>query len=92
MSTKQAAKRRSRARSLRCDDCGFRAAHPMGLGRHRSARHGITSKRALMARAARVRGVTPAELTRIARRINALEHRVDALTSALLRAGKNGRR
>jgi MerR-like DNA binding protein len=30
---------------LRCPDCDFVAAHPMGLGRHRSARHGILSGR-----------------------------------------------
>jgi hypothetical protein len=34
-----------RAKGLRCPDCDFVAAHPMGLGRHRSARHGVLSGR-----------------------------------------------
>lgn len=33
------------ARVLRCPECGFQAAHPMGLGRHRTAIHGALSKR-----------------------------------------------
>ena len=33
-----------------CPDCGFVAAHAMGLGRHRSARHGVMSKRQSMQR------------------------------------------
>jgi hypothetical protein len=28
-----------------CPECGFQAKHAMGLGRHRSARHGVPSKR-----------------------------------------------
>lgn len=28
-----------------CPDCGFVAKHAMGLGRHRSARHGVVSQR-----------------------------------------------
>jgi hypothetical protein len=30
---------------LRCPDCNFVAKHPMGLGRHRSSRHGVVSQR-----------------------------------------------
>ena len=33
-------------KSLVCSDCGFIAKHVMGLGRHRSARHGALSLRA----------------------------------------------
>jgi len=33
------------AKGLRCPDCDFVAKHPMGLGRHRSARHGTISQR-----------------------------------------------
>jgi hypothetical protein len=32
--------------SFKCPDCDFVAKHAMGLGRHRSARHGTLSKRA----------------------------------------------
>ena len=45
--TATTAKRPQRARSsgLRCPDCDFVAKHPMGLGRHRSTRHGVVSQR-----------------------------------------------
>lgn len=36
----------SKAAPLRCPDCDFVAKHAMGLGRHRSARHGVLSQRA----------------------------------------------
>lgn len=32
-------------KGLRCPDCDFVAKHPMGLGRHRSSRHGVMSQR-----------------------------------------------
>jgi uncharacterized C2H2 Zn-finger protein len=35
----------ARNKGLRCPDCDFVARHPMGLGRHRSARHGVLSGR-----------------------------------------------
>lgn len=41
----------SASAEYRCPDCSFVARHPMGLGRHRTTRHGAVSKRA--ARAAR---------------------------------------
>jgi ATP-dependent exoDNAse (exonuclease V) alpha subunit len=53
-SAKRAVKRKPRAKSaaprkaskgLRCPDCDFVAAHAMGLGRHRSSRHGVVSQR-----------------------------------------------
>ena len=31
--------------SFVCPDCGFQAKHAMGLGRHRTTRHGAPSKR-----------------------------------------------
>jgi len=37
---------------LKCPDCGFVAKHAMGLGRHRSARHGVVSKRSARQRTA----------------------------------------
>lgn len=33
------------AKGLRCPDCDFVAKHAMGLGRHRSTRHGVVSQR-----------------------------------------------
>jgi hypothetical protein len=36
--------------SLVCPECGFKAKHPMGLGRHRSSRHGVVSQRQLAGR------------------------------------------
>jgi hypothetical protein len=36
---------RKASKGLRCPDCDFVAAHAMGLGRHRSARHGVVSQR-----------------------------------------------
>src|SRR5438094_6249730 len=42
------AKRTARTKSQRgfpCPDCDFVAKHAMGLGRHRSTRHGAISKR-----------------------------------------------
>lgn len=46
-----------------CEDCGFVAAHAMGLGRHRSARHGAVSVRARRS-SAPARVATPGWLTR----------------------------
>jgi MerR-like DNA binding protein len=42
--TKTRASRKA-PKGLSCPDCDFVAAHAMGLGRHRSARHGIVSQR-----------------------------------------------
>jgi uncharacterized C2H2 Zn-finger protein len=36
---------KARAKGLRCPDCDFVARHAMGLGRHRSSRHGVLSQR-----------------------------------------------
>lgn len=49
---------------LRCKDCGFVAAHPMGLGRHRSTRHGAISKRASRGTGAAAGGTSGAWITR----------------------------
>lgn len=37
--------RRGSSKGLRCPDCDFVAKHPMGLGRHRSTKHGAVSQR-----------------------------------------------
>lgn len=42
---KRPARPRSTNKGLRCPDCDFVAKHPMGLGRHRSTRHGAVSLR-----------------------------------------------
>ena len=34
-----------KAKGVSCPDCDFLAKHPMGLGRHRSTRHGVVSQR-----------------------------------------------
>lgn len=39
------APRRARTRGFPCPDCDFVAKHAMGLGRHRSTRHGAVSQR-----------------------------------------------
>ena len=43
---------------LKCPDCVFVAKHAMGLGRHRSSRHGVASKRSARAGAAGGRWLT----------------------------------
>lgn len=44
---------------LKCPECDFVARHAMGLGRHRSARHGVTSRRSA------IRGTSGRWLTRL---------------------------
>lgn len=57
--------RASKDAALTCPDCGFVAAHPMGLGRHRSTRHGAVSKRAQRQRSAgRAPAATPGWISR----------------------------
>lgn len=69
-------------RSLVCSRCGFRAAHPAGLGRHRSAIHGIISKRQKAQRGAvpKARSTTDAQLVK---RVAELERRYDRLLAGL---------
>lgn len=67
-----AAKRAPSSR-LRCPECGFKAAHPMGLGRHRSSKHGILSSRERQRRALRHSNGLGVAATR---QITALRHRV----------------
>ncbi|HEX9775996.1 MAG TPA: hypothetical protein VGB83_10515 [Actinomycetota bacterium] len=43
------------AAKFRCPECGFVAKHAMGLGRHRSARHGVVSARQKRLRSAGAR-------------------------------------
>jgi len=64
-----------------CRRCGFEAAHAAGLGRHRSAIHGVVSKRQ------RARGATlggkPAGDAQLAKRVSELERRYDWLLRGL---------
>jgi hypothetical protein len=74
-----------------CSQCGFRAAHPAGLGRHRSAVHGVVSKRqrakAGKATATR-RAIGDAQLNK---RLSELERRYDRLLTGLERVLRQAR-
>lgn len=68
-----------------CPECGFKAAHAMGLGRHRTARHGALSQRELKGR--RVASeVGRRDVARLEKRIADLEKKHDALLRSLRRA------
>jgi hypothetical protein len=97
MVTKTSAPKRQRKRrsgKLICQECGFKAAHPMGLGRHRSSRHGVASQRELrkqgeqLSKGARFRG---ADIAALQKRLRALEERHERLMEALLNAVRAGR-
>src|SRR2546423_864337 len=82
------------SRKLVCPECGFKAAHPMGLGRHRSSRHGVPSKRELYERRVKRQassGARSTEIAKLHKRLRALEERHDRLIAALLRATRAGR-
>lgn len=73
-----------------CPECGFRAAHAMGLGRHRSSRHGVRSKRQER-EANRARSNDPSLQRRYAqmeRRLEKLERQQQELLQALSRLGR----
>jgi hypothetical protein len=93
MATKQKASRRSTGRSsskgLICPECGFKAAHPMGLGRHRSSRHNVASKRELQRRSlVRPSRGRSKEVTALMKRLEELEQRYDRLMTALSKASR----
>ena len=66
-----------------CPECGFKAAHAMGLGRHRTSRHGIPSQREL---AGRARGRRSAGDAAVLTRLNAIERRYERLVNGLRKA------
>jgi uncharacterized C2H2 Zn-finger protein len=79
---------RSRKRSVKrrdglfvCPRCGFEAAHAAGLGRHRSAIHGVVSKRQ-RARSGTVAGKAAGD-AHLAQRVSELERRYDRLLRGL---------
>ncbi len=81
---------KSRNPSFVCPECGFRAAHAMGLGRHRSSRHGVTSKRQER-EASRARSSDPSLQRRYAqmeKRLAKLERQQQELLQALSRLGR----
>jgi hypothetical protein len=80
-----ASKRRtvSRSSKFRCPECGFRAAHAMGLGRHRTAKHGAISKRMLQQTGTRDGRVSRTSFSKLERRVVALERRYDRLVRNL---------
>lgn len=89
--TKKERKKKSAAsqRSSRyvCPQCGFRAAHAAGLGRHRSAIHGVVSKRQ-RAKSASARRTTTAGRRgsgdgQLTKRVAQLERRYDRLLTGL---------
>ncbi len=84
---KRSVKKQPARRSAKfvCPDCGFKAAHAMGLGRHRTARHGALSQRELKDRAS-ASGVGRRELARVEKRLSELERKHDALLRTLRRA------
>jgi hypothetical protein len=59
-----------------CPECGFRAKHAMGLGRHRMAIHGVPSQRDRAMKGRRADGRTVAAL---GRRLDRLEKQVAVL-------------
>ena len=84
--------RRSSSKALICPECGFKAAHAMGLGRHRSSRHGVQSKREIMRRSlGRPARGRSREVTALMKRVNELEQRVDRLMQALSKAARGTR-
>lgn len=73
-----------RTTKFTCPECGFRAAHAMGLGRHRTARHGVPSQRELKGKTGALAGRR--DIARLERRMSELERKHDALLRSLRRA------
>jgi len=70
-----------------CPQCGFTAVHAAGLGRHRSAIHGVVSKRQ-RAKGATARKKATATRTapgdgKLVKRLSELERRYDRLLTGL---------
>jgi hypothetical protein len=73
----------TKRRALTCSDCGFTAAHAMGLGRHRTARHGVLSQRELRERESLGKQGAGTDIARLERRIRDLERRHERLVRNL---------
>lgn len=74
-----------------CPECGFKAAHAMGLGRHRTSQHGVPSKRELAERSTS-KGSGGAKAARLERRVAQLEKRYDELVKGLRRTAGAAKR
>ncbi|MEX2554607.1 MAG: hypothetical protein WEB06_03125 [Actinomycetota bacterium] len=81
--TKKKSPTKRRPSKFVCPECGFKAAHAMGLGRHRTSRHGVPSQREL---AGRRRGSRSGGDARLVKRINMLEKRYERLVKGLRKA------
>lgn len=80
----------TRSRRFVCPDCGFKAAHAMGLGRHRTSQHGVPSKRELAGR--RSKRSDGAKIASLERRVAQLEKRYDELVTGLRRTAGAAKR
>jgi hypothetical protein len=82
----------TRGRQLVCPTCGFKAAHAAGLGRHRSAIHGVLSQRQRREKAAGPRRRRASVDADLAKRVAALERRYERLLSSLERLVRQAKR
>jgi predicted short-subunit dehydrogenase-like oxidoreductase (DUF2520 family) len=64
----------------------------MGLGRHRSAIHGVASKRQIMRQGSLDHQVKRGDVAALAKRLKNLEERHEQLMDALMKALREGRR
>jgi hypothetical protein len=81
MHSRRSTKRRST--KFRCPECGFRAAHAMGLGRHRSAKHGVVSQRMRQRSGTDDGRVSRGDFSRLQARVVKLERRYERLVRNL---------
>jgi len=73
-----------RSTKFRCPECGFRAAHAMGLGRHRTAKHGVASQRMIrQQRIGKDGQVSRTDFVTLQQRVRTLERRYDRLVRHL---------
>ena len=78
----------SRSSQFRCPECGFRAAHAMGLGRHRTAKHGVLSQRQRQARSDHST-ISRKDYERLRNRVGVLEKQYETLLNTLLAAARS---
>lgn len=85
---------RRRSSKYVCPQCGFKAAHPAGLGRHRSAIHGTVSKRqrARQSSNSKAAGRRVSQDGQLAKRVSELERRYDRLLGGLEQLLKRAKR
>jgi hypothetical protein len=86
------APQRGRGTRFKCPDCGFRDAHAMGLGRHRTARQGVPSQRQLREGKIGDGAVSRAEFAKLRARVAALERDYERLLRSLSAVGRRRQR